>query len=391
MCDAVFDRHAALLSSATQADDDDDVVARLDELLGLEFDRVERVERRLDRGTHTLVPPVDPRIGHLGPVAHLDVGIDQLEIDFTARKTLVREAHPLDVSLDVAGLLDGPSLAVGYLAWVTTLNKIQVGDLTLAYREQGSGPPVLLLHGWPTSSFLWRNVMPPIARANRVLALDLPGFGGSDKPQGATYNFEFFEQAIDGFLEQLDIGTVAIAGHDLGGPVATHWALDRQDRVTKFALLNTLVYPEFSDAVLAFINAASTPGLREQITSPEGLEAAMRLGLANEANLTEEVLAGVREPFESEEARNSLADAGIGLEPEGFVEMGTRLSEMTMPVRLIYGEQDRILPDIAETMARMKNDLPQANVTTLPDCGHFLQEEAAEEIGELLASFFAEG
>jgi pimeloyl-ACP methyl ester carboxylesterase len=63
---------------------------------------------------------------------------------------------------------------------------------------------------------------------------------------------------------------------------------------------------------------------------------------------------------------------------------------MTMPVRLVYGEQDRILPDIAETMARVQKDLPQAIVTALPGCGHFLQEEAPEEIGELLASFFAE-
>ena len=59
-------------------------------------------------------------------------------------------------------------------------------------------------------------------------------------------------------------------------------------------------------------------------------------------------------------------------------------------MRLIYGAQDRILPDIAETMARLKRDLPQAVVTELPDCGHFLQEEAPEEIGELLAAFFAE-
>lgn len=72
---------------------------------------------------------------------------------------------------------------LGYFAQMATLNEVQVGDLTLAYRELGSGPPVLLLHGWPTSSFLWRNVMPPIARANRVIALDLPGFGGSSKPR----------------------------------------------------------------------------------------------------------------------------------------------------------------------------------------------------------------
>jgi haloalkane dehalogenase len=272
----------------------------------------------------------------------------------------------------------------------TTLKKIQAGDLTLAYRELGSGPPVLLLHGWPTSSFLWRNVMPPIAGSNRVLALDLPGFGGSEKPEGARYTFEFFEQAIDGFLAELGIDALAIAGHDLGGPVTAHWVLGRQQRVTKLALLNTLVYPEFSEAVFEFVKAASTPGLREQLTSADGLEAAMRLGLAEEANLTDEVLAGVREPFESEESRRSLADAGIGLEPEGFSEIARELSSLSMPVRLVYGEQDRILPDIAETMSRLEADLPQAELTALPGCGHFLQEEAPDKVGELLAGFFAD-
>jgi pimeloyl-ACP methyl ester carboxylesterase len=273
----------------------------------------------------------------------------------------------------------------------TTLNTTRVGDLTLAYRELGSGPAVLLLHGWPTSSLLWRNVMPAIAPANRVVALDLPGFGGSDKPGGARYGFQFFERAIDGFLAELGIDEVALAGHDLGGPIAVHWALGRQERVTGLALLNTLLYPEFSDAVVEFVKAASTPGRREQLTSPEGLEAAMRLGLADEANLTEEVLAGVREPFESEQSRRSLADAGIGLEPEGFAEIARGLRSLNVPVRVVYGEQDRILPDIAETMARVQKDLPRADVTALPHCGHFLQEEAPEEVGELLASFFAEG
>ena len=272
----------------------------------------------------------------------------------------------------------------------TILNTAQVDDMTLAYRELGSGPPVLLLHGWPTSSFLWRDVMLPVARANRVIALDLPGFGGSDKPPGMRYGFELFERAIDGFLAELGIDEVALAGHDTGGPVAVHWALDRPERITSLALLNTLVYPQFSDAVLEFVKAASTPGMRERLTSPAGLEAAMRRGLADETRLTPEVLAGVLEPFGDDESRRSLADAGIGLEPEGFVEIERRIGSLTMPVRIVYGARDRILPDVADTMGRIARDLPQAVLTELPDCGHFLQEEAPEEVGELLASFFRE-
>ena len=270
------------------------------------------------------------------------------------------------------------------------LQKLTLDDgLTLGYRELGEGPPVLLLHGWPTSSYLWRDVMPPIARRNRVLALDLPGFGGSDKPAGARYDFDLFGGAIEGFLGALGVDRLGLAVHDLGGPVGVHWALRSSGRVSHLALLNTLLYPEFSEAVMLFIRACSEPEMREQITSPAGLEAAMKLGLADEAALTEESLAAVQEPFAGEQARRALADAGIGLPVDGFAEIARTLPSLRIPVRVVYGRQDRILPDIAETVARIEHDLPQAAVVELPHCGHFLQEEAGHEIGELLAPFFA--
>jgi pimeloyl-ACP methyl ester carboxylesterase len=266
---------------------------------------------------------------------------------------------------------------------------VQVDGLTLAYRELGDGPPVLLLHGWPTSSYLWRDVMPAIALRNRVVAVDLPGFGESDKPGGARYDFDLFEQALDGFLAALGIEQLGLAVHDLGGPVGLHWTIRNPGRVTRLALLNTLVYPEFSEMVMNFLKACSTSPMREQITSPEGLEAAMRLGLADDSKLTDEVIAAVREPFESDGARTALADAGIGLRPEGFDEIARALPSLQIPVRIVYGAQDRILPDVAETMARVQKDVPHAVTTELPDCGHFLQEEQPERIGELLAEFFA--
>jgi pimeloyl-ACP methyl ester carboxylesterase len=271
----------------------------------------------------------------------------------------------------------------------TTIDTLQIGGRTLAFREQGTGPAVVLLHGWPTSSFLWRGVTEPIARSNRVVAPDLPGFGASDKPLDVHYGFELFEQAIDGLLDALGIAETAIVGHDLGGPIALHWALNRPEWVTKVALLNTLVYPEMWDGVTEFVRELTTPGPREHRTSRVGLEQTMRLGLADASHLTPELANAVTEPFADDDSRLALARAGIGLELDGFAELSRRLPELRAPLRLIYGEQDRFFPEIAHTFTRIARDVPHAEVTSLPGVGHFLQEEAPDQVGELLARFLA--
>jgi haloalkane dehalogenase len=236
---------------------------------------------------------------------------------------------------------------------------------------------------------LWQDVMPAIADANRAIAPDLPGFGVSDKPLGVRYDFAFFERAIDGLLAALEIDEVGLAVHDLGGPIGLHWTLRNPERVTRLALLNTLVYPQFAPSVIEFVTTLTTPGPREQATSPEGLAELVKLGLADESKATDELIASVVGPFESADSRRALADAGVGLDFEGFTEIERRLPDLTIPARIVYGEQDRALPDVAETMARVARDLPQAVVTAIPDCGHFLQGEAPERVGELLAEFFA--
>lgn len=271
---------------------------------------------------------------------------------------------------------------------VTEVGKVQVEGLTLGYRESGTGTPVLLLHGWPTSSYLWREVMAPIARANRVIAVDLPGFGASDKPLDVRYTFGFFGRVLDAFLARLGVGELGLAVHDLGGPIGLHWMLERPGRVTRLALLNTLVYPEFSDAVKEFIRACAAPDAHERIASPSGLEEVLRDGVADRASLAPEALAAFLEPFGTIDARRALAAAGIGAERRGFVTIAKKLPSLAIPVRIIYGERDRLLPDVAQTMARVKADVPHAEVTAFPDRGHFLQLEAPDQVGELLARFF---
>ncbi len=256
-------------------------------------------------------------------------------------------------------------------------------------RVGGDGPAVLLLHGWPTSSFLYRNIAPRLAEQNRVIVPDLVGFGRSDKPLDASYSFRFHARILSGALDALGVDDVGLCVHDLGGPVGLWWACQHKERIRSLALLNTLVYPTPSWAVVAFVIASYTPFLRSWMVGPKGLELSMDVGTATKDRLAEEVYEGVRAPFVEPAARKALLKAGVGLTPKGMADIARILPTFDVPVRCIYGERDRILPDVARTMARVKRDLPQAVVTALPDCGHFLQEDAPVEVARLLAEFFS--
>lgn len=266
---------------------------------------------------------------------------------------------------------------------------VSVEGLNIHYLAAGAGEPILLLHGFPTSSFLYRNVAPYLAQKNRVIALDLPGYGKSAKPLDASYSFRFYGRVLTGLLDALNLQQIGLVVHDIGGPIGLNWAIHNPERVRRLAVLNTLVYPEMSWAVVAFVLALKTPGVAWWLTGKAGLKATMRLGLYDKQKVTPEVLAGVQTPFETPEARRALIKAGAGLHRDGFKDIAEKLPSFKMPVRVIYGERDRVLPDVAKTMARVAQDLPHAEVTALPDCGHFLQEERPDEVGQLLAEFFS--
>ena len=178
-----------------------------------------------------------------------------------------------------------------------------VHNLRLHYLEAGApeknGDPVLLLHGFPTSSHLYRNILPELAKTHRAIALDLPGYGLSDKPLDVTYDYNFFTDVLNDFLDALGIKETNLVVHDLGGPVGLYWAIQNPGRVPKLIILNTLVYPETSWAVKLFLIAMKTPGLRDFLVSPKGLVGAMQFGVANKARLNREVLTPYTAPFQN--------------------------------------------------------------------------------------------
>lgn len=264
----------------------------------------------------------------------------------------------------------------------------QANNLRLHYQEVGQGDPILLLHGFPTSSHLYRDILPELAKTHRAIALDLPGYGLSDKPLDAKYDYTFYANTLSAFLDALGIEKTHLVVHDLGGPAGLYWAVENPSRVDRIAILNTLVFPEVHWTVTAFLLALRTPGLRSLLTSPKGIVATMKLGVVHKDRLNRQTLTPYTAPFETKPAQKALIKAGGGLGIGGLAKIAKKLPELDVPLRLIYGKKDRVLPDVAKTMRRLQELRPDANLTALENCGHFLQEDAPGELSTLLSDFF---
>jgi haloalkane dehalogenase len=265
---------------------------------------------------------------------------------------------------------------------------LDVDGLTVAYVDEGVGPPVLLLHGWPTSSFLYRHITPVLARHHRVVVPDLPGFGASSKPVDRTYTFELFASVLDALVERLGLDDLGLVVHDLGGPIGVHWALHRPGRIWRLALLNTLLYPDFDPTVVEFVMTLADEDRRHELVSEDGLREVLRVGVSDPDALSDEALDGLTAPFTSAEDRQALAQAGFGLHPDGFAAIARLLPDLEIPVLGLYGADDKILPDVAETFEHVQRDVPHAQIEAVPGAGHFLQEEVSSLLAERLAQFF---
>ena len=217
----------------------------------------------------------------------------------------------------------------------------------------------------------------------------MPGFGRSDKPLDASYSFRFFDRVLSGFLDAVGVERLGLAVHDLGGPVGLYWASQHPERVSELALLNTLVFARPSWAVIAFVASARIPGIRSWLTSPAG--DTLRDALGRQRQEPPHRGGGRRLPGAFRHRRRAQGAAQgryRAFIPAASKEVERWLPSIEAPVRILYGERDRILPDVAKTMRKVAERVPQAELSTLPDCGHFCQEERPGEIGEALARFF---
>ena len=261
----------------------------------------------------------------------------------------------------------------------------QLNEIRIYYRYAGGGNPVLLLHGWPTSSYLWRKVIKPLSKEHYIIAPDLAGFGLSDKPLNVSYNVEYHSTILNEFLNKLDVGKVDLVVHDLGGPIGLSWALQNRERIRRIMVLNTILHP-MSIGVKLFIIVARIKGIRNLITSPWGIAKVMKFGVTNKKALTDEDIKVYQAPFTTKEERKVLLKTLTDINPKVLGEIAKKLPDIDAPIRIIYGEKDPLL-GVIHQMTYLKEKRPDIDITVIPNCGHFLQEDQPERLSKLLLEF----
>jgi pimeloyl-ACP methyl ester carboxylesterase len=256
--------------------------------------------------------------------------------------------------------------------------------VTLSHREEGSpdAPVALLLHGYPQSSYMWRDLMPALAAAGwRAVAPDLAGFGDSEPDPPGTW--ERHVEAVEGFRAGLGIERCVPIVHDWGGLIGLRWACEHPDAVTALVISSTGFFSDGRWHGMA--DALRTPGTGEQLI--EGLD---RDGFAG-------VLRGSSEAFGDDaidEYWKAFADdtrrrGQLELYRSGDFEKlaGYRLADVAVRVLLVWGENDEFAPVAAAH--RFERELPDTELVVAEGAGHFVWEEAPERCAEAVTSFLA--
>jgi haloalkane dehalogenase len=261
-------------------------------------------------------------------------------------------------------------------------NWLDADGLRMHYVDEGSGAPVLLLHGEPTWSFLWRHTIPGIVAAGRrAVAPDLIGFGRSDKPtdQG-WYTFDRHVAAVTRLVTELDLRDIALVGHDWGGLIGLRFATENTERVERLVILDTGVWSGRapSEMWLRFREAARRFGGKFDI--------ARLVESGTQRGLTDEIRAAYYAPFPTPASKaGALAFPElVPVEPghptgEALGPVRRGLARWDKPAHVMWGAEDAFLPT---TMAeRFVTLIPGATGPELvPGAGHFLQEDAPAEV-----------
>ena len=268
---------------------------------------------------------------------------------------------------------------------------IEINGIMVHYKIAGQGEPVyLLLHGFASSLYTWREVMPALAQNGTVIAYDRPAFGLTERPLTWTGENPYSTQAqVDlavGLMDKLGITKAILVGNSAGGTISILTALQHPERVQALILVDPAVYtgnatPAWQRFLYKIPQVNHLGPLIVRNIQKWGLDFA-RSAWHDPSKITSEIWAGYTKPLQSENWDKGLWYFTTSSQP---IDLASRLNELDLPVLVLTGDDDRIVPTAQSV--RLSKDVPGARLVFIPNCGHIPQEEQPQAFLQAVRQF----
>jgi pimeloyl-ACP methyl ester carboxylesterase len=269
------------------------------------------------------------------------------------------------------------------------LLRIPVGPGSMHVERYGhGGAPVLLVHGFGTCSFLWREVGPALAMANRTaFAIDLFGYGESDRPFDAQYGIAAQSDYLDRALTALRLTKATLVGIDLGGAVAMHLAFNRPERVERLVLINAIAFDDVpGDDVKSMQRNTGRFALkisRGVLGAAPLMRELLERSVADKSNMPEGLIARYLAPYVGQDGLNHLLTLARAVDGDDMAEVD--LGQLDKPSLIIWGDQDPFVsPKLGD---RLADTIPGSRLVRLPGTGRLVPEEAPETLANMILEF----
>lgn len=275
--------------------------------------------------------------------------------------------------------------------------RVRVLDSEMAYVDTGRGDPVVFLHGNPTSSYLWRDAIPPVTPVGRCLAPDLIGMGDSGKAPRGSYRLVDHARYLDAWLDALDLGRIVFVVHDWGSALGFWWTQRHPERVRGLVYMEAIVRPltweEWPEQARQIFQLLRSPA-GEELILQKNVFVERILPAATLRKLGDEEMEAYRRPWrEAGEGRRPMLtwprEIPVGGEPADVVALvddyARWLSTSAIPKLFVNAEPGSILVGAQREFCRRWPNQQEVTVRG----SHFVQEDSAAEIGQAVASFVA--
>lgn len=260
---------------------------------------------------------------------------------------------------------------------------LEVEGVRLHYIERGSGPAIVMIHGFGGQTFSFRYQMEEFARGHRCVAIDLKGFGYSERPKGGDYSLEEQARLVLSAMDELRIDKAVLIGHSMGGEVVARAATMAPDRVERLVLVATAPgYPLWLSPRLPFMRWF-LPGFARLAR----LNARRNLFYDPKSVDLDAILAEYEKPGRIRGSLNTVWEMWADLRKQPVLDD----SKLTMPVLVLWAEKERVLLFDKRLLRWLRQRLPHAQVVTIPRSGHMLLEEQPEAANRALRQFLIGG